>query len=246
MLSTRFNHGGVRKVLLSAGMTLALVSLLLIAASQTLSSKEVTVTGIGMGSYQFAGRIDQDGLAFVGYGYLYDVQGIAPQALFSDPLNPSESTAYLTYYATATLSSRAVVTDSTRGIFALDSVGEITYYHQATPTASFDNPASFAYGTPVTTATVRFQDVLSVQGANRGLAAGNGEFAMLTAEEFTLGGQTVRLGLPGRAYQVSTWGDAVRTEAVIPQSSVLLAGSAVASPTRQTYLPFVTRTQATE
>jgi hypothetical protein len=133
------------------------------------------------------------------------------------------------------------VTDAVRSIFALDSVGEITYYYQETPSASFDYPQSFASGTAVTSSSLHFQDVLSVQGPNHGLAVGNGEFTVLKAEPFTLGGESVRFGLAGKTYQVSTWGDAIRSDAIIPESSVLLAGSAVAPGGQQVYLPYVPR-----
>jgi hypothetical protein len=230
-------------------VALGLLVLLLAATGKQLSSqgntaREIGVGAPGMGAYQFAGRIDQDGFEFTGYGYLYDVQGLAPNELFADPLNTSETTARFTYYATATLTSRAIVTDPVRGIFALDSVGQITFYYQSTPSASFDDPQSFAEGTPIATASVRFQDILSVQAPNRGIAVGNGEFSVLTAEPFTFGEETVRFGRPGIVYRISTFGDGVRTDPLIPQSSVLLAGNAVDSGFRQTFLPTVANPDA--
>jgi len=231
----------IRRLLLAGVLALGLLALLLVVAGQRLDSQESGVMAIGSETYQFVGRIDQNGADFIGYGYLYDVQGVAPQDLFSDPLNPSESTAYLTYYATATLSARAVITDAARALFALDSMGEITYYHQATPSASFDDPQSFTNGTAVTHASLQFQDALSVQGPNHGLSIGNGKFTVLNADPFTLGSETVRFGSAGKAYQISTWGDAIRSDAIIPQSSVLLVGNAVASTGWQTYLPYVSR-----
>lgn len=231
----------IRRLLWVGITTLGLLAIVLIVTRQQLNSQGETATDIGSSSYQFIGRIDQDGLNFTGYGYLYDVQGVAPQDLFADPLNPSESTAHLTYYTTATLSSRAVVTDELHSIFALNSLGDITYYYQATPSASFENPQSFANGAAVTSAALHFQDVLSVQGPNRDLATGNGGFAILTAEPFMLGYETVRFGVPGSSYQISTWGDALRSGSLIPQSSVLLAGNAVGSGPRQAFLPYVAR-----
>jgi hypothetical protein len=231
----------VRRLLWVGIAVLGLLILLAAATAQPLSSQGYSLAEIGLDDYQFVGRIDQDGTEFIGYGYLYDVQGIPPTELFSNPLNVSEATAHLTYYATATLSARAVITDAVRAIFALDSVGEVTYYYQSYPSASFDNPQSFAYGTAVTTAAVRFQDILSVQAPNRGRSVGNGEFAVTTAEAFSLGGEMVRFGRVGRVYQVSTLGDAVRTDPVIPQSSVLLAGNAVHSGFLQTFLPYLTK-----
>lgn len=230
----------IRKAVWIGTATVALLIVLIVSTRQQLSSQGNDVTEIGLGAYQFVGRIDQNGTEFTSYGYLYDIQGVPPGDLFSDPLNASEATAHFTYYATATLSSRAILTDAVRGIFAIDSVGEITYYYQETPYATFDDPESFALGTSITTASTQLQDILTVQGPNRGLATANGEFVVLTATPFTLNDETVRFGRSGRVHRISTFGDAVRTDAVIPQSSVLLAGSAVDSGSRQAFLPYVT------
>lgn len=208
-------------------ITLVLLVLFSAATARQLHSQGKSVTEIGSGAYQFVGRIDQVGAQFTAYGYLYDIEGLSPSELFSDPLNPSETTAHFTYYATATLSSRAVLTDAVRAIFALDSLGEISYYYQSTPAATFDDPQSFANGTAVTTATTQLQNILTVQGPSRGLANGSGEFTVLSADQFTFGGENVRLGHPGKVYRVSTFGDAVRTDPATPESSVLLAGDAV-------------------
>lgn len=215
--------------------------LLLLATGQELHSQENQVTEISSDNFQFVGRIDQDGLDFTGYGYVYDIEGVAPQELYSDsdPINGSEETAHFTYYATASLTSRAVVTDAVRAIFALDSVGEITYYYQDSPSASFGDPQSFAQGTAVTTATISLQDILIVQAPNRGLAEGQGEITVLSAEPFTFGGETVQFGRPNKTYRVSTSGDAVRTDPVTPESSVLLAGDAAHIPFWQSFLPIV-------
>ena len=227
-----------RRILGAFVITLVLVAIM----GQTLYSQGSTAREVGTDKYQYAGRIDQDGLEFTGYGYIYDLQGLAPTALFSGPYNPSEATAYFTYYATASLTSRAVVTDAVRGIFALDSVGEITFYYQSSPSADFGNPESFANGTPIATATIGFQDILSVQEPNRGLSIGNGQFSTWTSEPFTFGAETLRFGHPGTVYQISTFGDALRTDPTIPQSSVLLAGNARRlNFLQQVFLPSVSR-----
>jgi len=227
-----------RRIIGAFVITLVLVVIM----GQTLYSQGSTAREIGTDTYQYAGRIDQDGLEFIGYGYIYDMQGLAPTALFSDPYNPSEATAYFTYYATATLTSRAVVTDAVRGIFALDSVGEITFYYQSSPSATFGDPESFANGTPIATAAINFQDILSVQEPNRGISTGNGQFSMLTSEPFTFGAETLRFGHPGIVYQISTFGDALRTDPIIPQSSVLLAGNARRlNFLQQVFMPAVSR-----
>ena len=227
-----------RRIIAAFVITLVLVVIM----GQTLYSQGSTAREIGTDTYQYAGRIDQDGLEFIGYGYIYNMQGLAPTALFSDPYSPSEATAYFTYYATAKLTSRAVVTDAVRGIFALDSVGEITFYYQSSPSASFGSPDSFANGKPIATAAINFQDILSVQEPNRGISTGNGEFTMLTSEPFTFGAETLRFGHPGIVHQISTFGDALRTDPTIPQSSVLLAGNARRlSFLQQVFVPLVSQ-----
>jgi hypothetical protein len=241
MASTKNWIARIPRLAWVTGATLALVGVLLVASGQRLSSQGSNVGELGLDGYQFAGHIDQNGTAFIGYGYIYDIQGIAPTALFSDPYNPSAETAHFTYYATASLTSRAVLTDAVRGIFALDSLGEINFYYQETPGASFDDPESFAQGEDVTSASLRLQDILTVTGPNRGLASSSGDFDVLTATSFEFGGDTVRFGRPGRRYRVSTFGDAVRSDALIPQSSVLLAGSADGAGSNQAFLPHVNR-----
>ncbi len=240
MLNARFGNISLRR-LFWVGVIVLIPLLLLLAGGQELHSQENQVAEIASENFQFAGRIDQDGAEFTAYGYLYDVEGIAPQELFSDsdPVNGSEETAHFTYHATANLTSRAVVTDAVRAIFALDSVGEITYYYQDSPAASFDDPDSFAQGTAVTTATISLQDILTVQAPNRGLAEGQGEITVLSTEPFTFDAETVQFGRPNKTYRVSTFGDAVRTEPTIPQSSVLLAGDAAHIPFWQSFLPVV-------
>ena len=228
-----------RSVLVAAIVALGALALLLAITGGELYSQDEPVTEIAADSYQFVGRIDQNGPEFTAYGYVYNMDGVAPTDLFSDgdPINSSEATAHFTYYASADLTSRGVITDATRAIFALDSVGEIVFYYHETPSASFEDPGSFMQGTAVTTATARLQDILTVQAPNRGLANGNGEFSVLSADAFTFDGNTVRLGRPGKSYRVSTLGDAVRTDPNIPQSSVLLAGDAIHIPFWEQFLP---------
>lgn len=228
-----------RSVLVAAIVAVGVLALLLAVTGEKLYSQDEPVSEVAANGYQFVGRIDQDGPEFTAYGYIYDTDGVAPADLFSDgdPINSSESTAHFTYYASASLTSRGVITDATRAIFALDSVGEIVYYYHETPSASFADPDSFTEGTPVTTATVRLQDILTVQAPNRGLAKGTGEISVLSADSFTFDGETVRFGRPGKSYRVSTFGDAVRTDPDIPLSSVLLAGDATHIPFWQQFLP---------
>ena len=244
MFSTRNGRVEVRRLLGVGAVALALLILLMAATGRESQSQNNDVREVGVGvsgtsSYRFAGRIDQEGAAFTGYGYVYDMQGLNAGQLFSDPINTSETTAYFTYYATATLTSRAIMTDATRAVFALDSVGSITFYYNMTPTASFGNPQSFATGTPIANASLRLQDVLNVQSPNRGVAESHGEFSTLTATPFQFGNEILRFGEAGLVHRVSTFGEGLRTDPLIPRSSVLLAGDAVNTGFRQTFMPAV-------
>ncbi len=244
MLGANVRALSLRKPLLTATLAVALLALLLVATNWRLWSKSDGVTAVGASipqanGYEFIWRIDQNGPDFTGYGYLYFIDGLDATDLFSNPLMGNETTAHFTYYATATLSSRAILTDADRGIFALDSVGLISFYYQPTPSATFSDPLSFAGGTQIATAEMRYQDILNVQGPNRGIAVGSGEFTVLSSTPFTIGTESYTFGSPGLIQYVSTFGEGRRTNAVIPISSVLLAGNAVTSRPRQLSLPAI-------
>lgn len=249
MSNAKVGVAGLRKLFWSVALSVPLLVLFLVATGWQLSPQNsITEVGIDipeMNGYEFIGRIDQEGTEFTAYGYLYYVHGLEQNQVFSNPLNPSETTAHFTYYATATLSSRAILTDAVRGIFALDSVGTINFYHQATPSATFTDPLSFAGGTSIATASLRYQDILSVQSPNRGLVMGNGEFTQLTADSFTIGTETYNFGRPGMIQYISTMGEGLRTDPTIPRSSVLLAGNATSARQRQVSLPSVRNQSST-
>jgi hypothetical protein len=194
----------------------------------------------GVNLYEFVGRVDQTEFAFVGYGYVSYLRGLDNDQIFSDPLNPSETTAHFTYYSTATLTSRAVISS----VFALDSVGPVTFYYQATPSATFDDPQSFAAGTPIATGVIRYQNILSVQAPNQGISNGIGEFVQQTASPFTLGSTEYQFGQPGLVERMTTFGQATRTDAILPRSFVVLAGNAVDTGQRNITLPYTAKDSA--
>jgi hypothetical protein len=240
-----------RRIIWSIGGATALLMVMLLATacSQTVppgrvitapaAPASITVgTGLpGVNLYEFVGRVDQNGFAFTGYGYVSYLRGLNNDQIFSNPLSPSEGTAHFTYYATATLTSRAVISS----VFALDSAGPITFYYQATPSADFNNPQSFAAGTPIATGVIRYQNILSVQAPNQGVSTGIGEFVQETAYPFTLGGGTYQFGQPGLVERMTTFGEATRLDALIPKSFVVLAGNAVDTGQRQVKLPYVSK-----
>jgi hypothetical protein len=199
-------------------------------------------TGIGpegATAFEYIGRIDQEGFTFRAYGYLTYIRGLDHDQLFtgSDPANASESDARFTMVADAILTSRSILTE----VFNINSTGVITIYFTETPPArTFDDPASFAAGTPIATTTVRYQDILLVQAPNRGLAIGTAELSQQSSTPFILGGESYNFGRPGLPYRFYSIGNATRTDAELPRSFVLAAGHATTGG-QQTFFPFITQ-----
>lgn len=200
------------------------------------ATPEVGIAPAAHNAYEFVGRIDQDGFNFTGYGYLTYIRGLDNSQLFTNPITPTEGTAHFTFFATATLTSRAIISN----IFVIDSLGPMTFYYQSNPQADFNNPTSFASGTPIATASVRFHNILNVQGPNQGIATNIGEVTQFTATPFTLGQETYQLGRAGLLHRLSATGQGTRTDPVIPRSFVLFAGNAVTIG-QDTFLPLITR-----
>lgn len=112
---------------------------------------------------EFIGRSDQSASTITHYGYVTHVSGFADAALFFDPVNRTEATARLTYFATTTLSSRHVLGNI---ITTATEPGTLTFFARPSAGATFSVPSSFAQGTPVATLSLRYHNVLTVQGAN--------------------------------------------------------------------------------
>lgn len=224
-------------VLVVLGIILTLVVGLLLLKPAQAAQPQVGVGTSGRNAFEFIGRIDQNDADFVGLGYLTYIRGLDNAEIYTDPANPSEDTARFTYVATTTMTSRAILTD----VFVIDSQGTITFYFtQYPPYRSFDDPASFANGTPIATASMRYQDILLVQSPNKGIATGVSEMTQLDASTFSLNGQSYQFGEPNLLYRLSTVGNGTRTNLSPLTSFVLLAGNAVTSG-QQTFLPLINR-----
>lgn len=195
----------------------------------------------GQNAVEFVGQIDQDGFSFAGYGYLTHISGLTDTLLFSatNPLLADVTNARFTYSATATLTSRHVLST----IFALDSIGTIGYYYHPVPGADFADPASFSTGIPIVTATLRSQNILMVVAPNKGIATNIGEFTQTGAGSFTLDGQVYQLGQVGLRERIWATGDATRTDPITPKSFTFLAGNAVVTglPGQESFMPIFVR-----
>jgi hypothetical protein len=224
-------------VLVIGCLTLMLIINLLPFRPAQAAPVQVGIATAGQNAFEFIGRVDQNDVDFSGVGYLTYIRDLSNADIYSNPLNPFEDTARFTYVATATLTSRAILTD----VFVIDSQGTITFYFtQTPPNRSFDNVASFASGTPIATASIRYQDILLVQSANEGLATGVSDMVQLDAPAFTLNAQSYQFGEANLLYRLSTVGNGTRTNVAPPISFVLLAGNAVTSG-QQSFLPIINR-----
>jgi hypothetical protein len=230
-------------------VALIAVTLLLVVAGFALNRQSTAAapanievgTALGLTATEFVGREDQNGANFIAYGYLTYVHGLTDTLLFSstNPLLNNETTARLTYYATASLTARSVISS----VFTVNSIGTVIYYFNQTPNGDFSNPNSFASGVPIVTGTVRYQDILNVQAPNLGIATGTGEFTQVGIAPFTVGGQTFQLGRVGIQERIFTTGEGTRTDPITPKSFVVQAGNAFVTglPTQQTFTPFIAR-----
>jgi hypothetical protein len=230
-------------------IALVAVLALIVLAVSLVSQKSVVAaptdievgTSQGLIASEFVGRVDQNGTNFTAYGYLTHISGLTDTLLFSttNPSLANETNARITYYATATLTARSVISS----VFVIDSVGVTTYHFNGVPNASFGNPSSFNSGVPIVTATIRYQDILNVQAPNLGIATGTGEFTQNGLASFSLNGQTYRVGRVGMVQRIVTTGEGTRTDPVTPKSFVVQAGNTVITvlPGAQTFLPVISR-----
>lgn len=216
-----------------------------VASGQLLSPTapiEVGSATGGQNAVEFVGRADQDGANFISYGYLTHISGLTDTLLFSGTFPfVNETNARFTYYATATLTSRYVISS----VFVIDSIGTTVYYYHPAGGAQFANPASFAVGQPVLTATVRSQNILNVQAPNLGVGTNFGELTQTGVSAFDLGGQTYQIGRVGLIERTFSTGEGTRTDPITPKSFTVLSGNAVVTglPGQATFVPLVMHNQ---
>lgn len=173
----------------------------------------------GQNSMEFVGIVDQDGLNFSYYGYVTYLAGASNSLLFTGPFTQTEDTARMTFYGSATMTERAIISN----VFNLNAAGTITFYFDDTPGADFDNPSSFIRGTAIATATTRFHNVLSVIAPNTGMATGVSELTQTATEPFEFNGQTYHLGRTGMQQRFTYSGFGTRLEPAAPRAIIIIA-----------------------
>jgi hypothetical protein len=238
-----------RYFLVGAALVIALLALTAFVVSGQQAPAATIEVGSAVGganAVEYIGRIDQDGSNFVSYGYLTHISGLTDTLLFSGTIPfVNESNAHFTFYTTATLTARNVITGAFNGItssvFMIDAIGTTVYYYNATPSAAFANPDSFKAGVPVMTATVRSQNILNVQAPARGVGTNFAEFTQTGVSPFTLNGQPYQIGRVGILERLFSTGEGTNTDPITPKSFTLVAGNAVVTgvPGQQGFLPLV-------
>jgi hypothetical protein len=167
-----------RRQILTAGLAAAGAGLTNVRAADAgdAPGRTIGVAAIGSTAVEFRMRLAQNGENFIAYGYLSRAQNAGDEELFSAPAQ-NETTALITAYASGALTRRVL----DQSVHSLDIEGTLTIYHRAVPGASFGDPSSFQFGTPVATFDATIQDMLSVFAPGKGLPTLNGDLRQTAA-----------------------------------------------------------------
>jgi hypothetical protein len=187
----------------------------------TQQPRTVGVSQRGSSAIEYIGMIEQVGPSFQATGYLTNVEGLQPSALF-DGL-PSESTARFTFSASAVIVNHTQVGATVQ----IGAPGQLSVYFNPTGGASFSDPASFAVGTEIAKLDVRFHNVLSVIAPNLGMSSGTAHGTQTAATAFSLHGTTLRLGHANLVHRFTLFGKGVRTDPATPASTTEFAASSI-------------------
>ena len=192
-------------------------------ASEETIEGGIGLPGTGEVAWHFIGRIDQDGLNFTAYGFLTQVAGLEDDVLFTSEGDRTEDNAVFSVVMESAESSRSKLNNVT----VVDVEGTASIYVNEAPDRTFGDPATFATGTKVGTASVTGQNILNIDPENRdkGVAAATAQLRQTDATRFQLGGQEYQLGREGLTERLTLSGQGVRTDATAPRSTIEVAGT---------------------
>jgi hypothetical protein len=192
------------------------------------SSTVVGMAAQGVNAVEYIGEIQQTGRDFTTYGYLTYVKGLSPANLYTDPNNPSASTARFTFSGSAILTSRAQVRPPLPLVTQLSAVGPLTIYFNANgANADFSDPSSFAQGKEIATFDTRVLSTLAVTAANLGVFSAISDAKQQSAQQFMLNGKRLQFGHPNLMQRANLGGRGDRTDPVAPDSIVRFAAYGV-------------------
>jgi hypothetical protein len=152
------------------------------------------------------------------FGYVSDLEGI--DSVFTDPTpaNQNETTAMLTF-----VTDVKTVRVTPHGPFSVViREGTTTFYRNAAP-ANFTIPSSFQSGEPILSSTIHQQVILDSVEKTFTVVNLN---TITRTRVFELGGETVRIGVPGDMFRTSLTG-VLRARDGVPPPTGHFAGSAV-------------------
>ena len=183
----------------------------------------IGLPGSGEVAWHFIGRIDQDALKFTAYGFLTQVDGLEAGDLFTAGGDRTEDTAVFSVVMESEESSRSKLNNVT----VVDVTGTAAIYLNEKPDRTFGEPATFATGTKIGTASVSGQNILNIdpENRNKGVAAASAELRQTSANRFTLGGSERQLGREGLTERLTLSGQGVRSDATAPKSTIEVAGT---------------------
>jgi hypothetical protein len=183
----------------------------------------VGISRQGQTAVEYIGIIQQTGPAFTAIGFLTHIDGLEPADLFTNPAAPSAATARFTFSASAGLVSAAQVGSVTQIV----ALGPLRIFFNEAGGADFATPSSFEAGTEIAAYDVRFHNVLAVIAPNQGVAHATADAVQTSAEPFSIGERSARLGRRGLDQRITFFGGARRTQESPPISTTEFAASGV-------------------
>lgn len=190
-------------------------------------STEVGIAAPGQNVIEIIGQIDQSLFTLTTYGYVTHIAGIPDELLFAEgtsPLMRDASNARFTFLGVGEANGRAIH----KNIFASSVDSTLEFYYNETPVgANFDEPDTFASGTPITILSARLYSVLNVQEPDIGVLMVSSDSSQDTAESFSIGDQTYTLGHIGLLYHFTLFGQGFRSSTEPLAAQYFFGGYAV-------------------
>lgn len=202
-------------------------------------AKEVGTPRPGANSLELLARIDQEGTALAGTGYLTRIAGIPDERLFThprgvkfdDPASTDPSTARFTTLATADISSLS----ATQNVITAVGNGTLWLYYQEHGGAKFGDRGSFSSGKKIATFKLSFQDNLIISGPGPGASNMGeaivylaGKLAQKGASSFKLNGKKTVIGEKGLDLRLEALGSGELLDASNPTARLFVVGSLIA------------------
>lgn len=204
---------------------LLFVSLSLLAAAQT--DTAVGVSTQGRNAIEVVGVVEQQLFNVVFAGYVTHIDGIPDEALFAPGTSPfarGEAEALFTFRGTGMATGRSILEPLTTTSANVD----INFYFNETPLgASFESLDSFAGASSIANMAARYQNIINVQEPNVGVFMMYGSTEQLTAEPFTLNGQTHTLGRVGLVGRSENFGQGFRSSVEPLAANYMIVGNIV-------------------